>query len=457
MQLTAQYSSELMTAIGLFIGTLLLARFTWNRVKNLPPEEKSLGRPLWVATISIFLLGITSLVNFWFGSGMSELEVYWYIIAILGSGLLMISALMILGSRRLYIIPVLLMGGVGVIAFVETIIGAGTILGGFSDYAVNFFAVILFSIPFVLFTYLTYSTRRITSFALAVLSLTYPLILVATTFTSPEIVAIVLALRLYGPALLITALVLPESKIGAELIAYSFTISSVFYFMSYLLVSPVVGDIALMQSVSFIAMAAIIAIGTAAYTITRWRESRNPATLTIGLYFVVGGFSFLVVALNNIGFIGGLNTEYVALLLGILAPMVLNMSSIVALDWKRVVLLPVIIFAVPFFVVLLGWTATPMVHPDLLPNRGVVMAITGILQSVIPLGLYGLLWRRMSKAGAPGRSRALFLALGILLLIFGTAGGSAVTPISSSFILGAFVVWWLGITGRADQLLKTTS
>jgi hypothetical protein len=386
---------------------------------------------------------------------MAELEVYWYIIAIIGAGLLMMSAMMIMGSRKLYIIPIALMGTVGVIAYVETIIGAGTILGGFSDYAVNFFALILFSIPFVLFTYLSVTTRRITSFALAVLSLTYPFILVATTFTSPEQIAIILALRLYGPALLITALILPETKIGAELVTYGFTISSLFYFMSYLLVSPVVGDVALMQSVSFIAMAAILAIGTAAYTVTRWRESRNPATLTIGFYFVVGGFSFLVVALNNIGFIGGMNSEYVALLLGILAPMILNLSSIVALEWRQAILLPVLIFAAPFFIVLMGWTAQPMIDPDLLPFRNIVMAITGILQSVIPMGLYGLLWRRMRKAGAPGRSRALFLMLGIVLLIFGTAGGSAVTPISSSFIMGAFIVWWLGITGRADHLLKT--
>jgi Na+/proline symporter len=97
-----------------------------------------------------------------------------------------------------------------------------------------------------------------------------------------------------------------------------------------------------------------------------------------------------------------------------------------------------------------------MLDPNTLPYRTIVMAISGILQSVIPLGLYGLLWRRMSKAGAPGRSRALFLMLGIVFLIFGTAGGSAVTPLSSTLILSAFVIWWLGITGRADQLLKTT-
>ena len=339
MQVTVQYSSELMTALGLFIGTILLARFTRNRVKNLPPEEKHYGRPLWVATVSIFFLGLSSVVNYLFGTGMAEMEVLWYITALVGSGLLMISALMILGSRRFFIVPIALMGILGVVAYAETMIGAGTILGGFTDYAVNTFALILFSIPFGLFSYLTWSTRRITSFALAVTSVTYPIILVATTFTGPELIAAALAVRLWGPALLITALILPETKIGGELIAYSFTISSFFYFMTYMVVSPVVlADLSLIPPVTFIALAGILSIGTAAYTFTRWRQSRNPATLTLGVYFFVGGFSFLTVGLNHIEFIGGLNSEYFALMLGILAPMILNLSSIVALEWRQAML-----------------------------------------------------------------------------------------------------------------------
>ncbi|MGD9396253.1 MAG: hypothetical protein PVJ05_07485 [Candidatus Thorarchaeota archaeon] len=455
MQLVVQYASELLTAAGLFLGTILLVRFTWNRVKNLPPEEKHFGRPLWVAIGSIFFLGLASLVNYWYGSGMSELEVFWYITAVLGSGLLMISALMIMGSRKLAILPIGMMGVISVIAYAETIIGAGTVLGGFTDYAVNFFALVLFSIPFGLFTYLTYTTRRITSFALAVVSLTYPLILVATTFTAPEAIASVLALRLYGPALLITALVLPESKIGGELIAYSFTISSLFYFLSYLLVSPLVGDFAAMASVTFIAVASILSIGTAAYAFTRWSHNKNIATLTLGVFFFVAGFSFLTVALNHTEFIVGINAEYFALMLGLLAPLLLNLSSIVALDWKRALLLPVLIAAAPFFLMISGWAA--QILPDAVPNRGIVMAVSGILQTVVPLGLYGLLWLRMRKTGAPGRSRALFLALGVVFLILGTAGGNTVTLLPSILICGAFSVWWLGITGRADRLLGTIS
>jgi hypothetical protein len=444
-------------AVGLIIGSILLFRFTRNRVKSLSPEEKSLGRPLWVATISILLLGIASALNFGFASGIAELEVFLLIVATLGSALLMFSAIMIMGSKKLLAIPAVLVIGVAVFISVGNVLGELP-FGITSEVLSNVIGLGLFSIPFGLFTYLTYHTKRITSFALAVVSITYPLLVFATTFTAPEIVASVLAIRLWGPALMITAMILPETKIGAELIAYSFTISSFLYFMTYMIVSPaVIADIALIQPVTFIALAGILSIGTAAYTVTRWRTSRNPATLTLGVYFFVGGFSFLTVGLNNVEFIGGLNAEYFALMLGLLAPMLLNMSSIVALDWKRIVLLPVIIFAVPAFLMMSGWLATPMVDPNLIPNRGIMMAVTGILQSMIPFGLYGLLWWRMNKVEAAGRSRAAFLALGVLFLIFGTAGGSAVTPISSSLILGAFVVWWLGVTGRADRLLKTTA
>ncbi|MFW9835102.1 MAG: hypothetical protein ACFFEK_13975, partial [Candidatus Thorarchaeota archaeon] len=239
----------------------------------------------------------------------------------------------------------------------------------------------------------------------------------------------------------------------AELIADSFTVSSLLYFMSYLLVSPIVGDVAVMTSVTFIAIGAILSIGTGAYAFTRWSQSRNSATLTLGVFFFVSGFSWLIVSLNHVEFLGGLNAQYIALALGLISPMLLNLSSVVALDWNKALLLPLLIMAAPFVMMLGGWTA--QILPDAIPNRGVIMAISGILQTVLPLGLYGLLWWRMRKAGAPGRNRALFLALGVVFLIVGTAGGNAISLISSASILAAFGVWWLGVTGRADQLLGT--
>ena len=454
MQILVQYTSELVAAFGLFLATILLVRFTYNRVKQLPEEEKSLGRPLWVSSIGILLLGITSFLNYAHALSPSiELETVYYLVAITGAGVLALSATMIMGWKKGRILPILIMAAIIVVAVVEQA-GFG-ILGPFTGEFTTVFAGILFGIPFVLFTYLTVKTKRMTSFGFAILSLTYPFLLVMTSYTAPEIVAIVLAIRLYGPALLITALVLPETGITAELMVYAMTISSLFYFLSYLFVSPVVVDVAVLMTVTFIAIASVIGIGTSAYTMTRWRSSRNQATLTLGAFFFIAGFSLLIVALNHIEFMGGVNAEYVALILGILAPMLLNLSAIVALDWRRILLLPALIMATPVIQIIIYWPLG--VLPDDIPMRTPVMAITGILQTVIPLVLYSMLWWRMRKAGTPGRSRALFLAMGTLLLIFGTAGGWTMTLFGSLAMLGAYTSWWLSATGRADRLLGTAA
>jgi hypothetical protein len=97
MQILVQNSSELVTAIGIFLATLLLIRFASNRVKQLPEEEKSLGRPLWVASLGIFLLGVASLINYEYAVGYAELETIYYLVAITGAGILALAATMILG------------------------------------------------------------------------------------------------------------------------------------------------------------------------------------------------------------------------------------------------------------------------------------------------------------------------------------------------------------------------
>jgi hypothetical protein len=454
MQVIVQYTSELVAAVGLFLATLLLVRFTSNRVKQLPDEEKHLGRPLWVATIGISLLGIASLLNYQYALTPSlDLETIYYLVVVLGAGVFAISATMIMGWDKGRAFPVLIMAAIILVAVLEQ---TGIhILGGYTGEFTAVFAGILFGIPFVLFSYLTVKTKRITSFGFAVLAITYPLLLVMTSYTHPYVVAVMVAIRLYGPALLITALILPETGIGAELMVYAMTVSSLFYFMSYLLISPVVADVILLTTVTFIAIASVIGIGTSAYTLTRWRKSRNNATLTLGVFFFVAGFSFLIVALNHIEFMAGVNAEYVALFLGLMAPLVLNLSAIVALEWNRLLLLPALIAAAPMVQMMIYWPQN--ISPDLIPMRTVVMAVTGLLQSVLPLALYGVLWWRMRKAGAPGRSRALFLSVGTLFLIFGTMGGWTMTLLGSLAILVAYSSWWLGVTGRADRLLRTTT
>ncbi len=452
MQISVQYSSELIVAMALFLATLLLVRYTWNRVKQLPEEERRLGRPLWIASLSVFLLGLTSLLNYGYALGNTDLETAYYIAAVLGGGLLTIAAADIMGGRSAYALPAIMLGAIIPFAVFQSEVAV--LFGDATGAFVAVMAGILFGVPFVLFSYLTYKTRRVTSFGLAALAVTYPMLLVTTSFTAPEIVAVALAIRLYGPALLITALVLPRMGIRAELIAYTFTVSSAFYFLSYLSVTALTLDVLTVVSVSLVAIASILAIGTSAYILSRWRVSRNTATLTLGLYFFVGGFSFLTVALSHVQFITGINVDYTALLISLVATALLHVSAIIALDWRRILLLPVIISIAPFWVIVDGLLR--QVPPDSVSMIAMTMAISGLLNSAVPTFLYGTLWWRMRKASAPGRSRALFLTLGVLLLIFSTAGGNLVTVISSILLFSAYSVWWLGVTGRADNLLGTT-
>ncbi|MCK4568441.1 MAG: hypothetical protein KAU48_14135, partial [Candidatus Thorarchaeota archaeon] len=219
-------SSELVAGIGTLIAALLLVRFTLNRIKQLPDEEKSLGMPLWVATLGIFILGIGSLLYFVTGVELGGTETPYYITIILGGGILALSATMIMGWNRGRALPIVTM----VVLIFIAIVGRG-LLGDYALLVVTGSGIFLFGIPIILFSYLTIKTKRITSFGFTIFSITTLLLLAVTSITDPGIIAIIIAIRLYGPALLITALVLSETGITGELLLYAITLSSAFYFL----------------------------------------------------------------------------------------------------------------------------------------------------------------------------------------------------------------------------------
>jgi hypothetical protein len=72
-----------------------------------------------------------------------------------------------------------------------------------------------------------------------------------------------------------------------------------------------------------------------------------------------------------------------------------------------------------------------------------------------------MLWWKMRKAQAPGRNRPLFLTLGLILLMIGGTAAMITTGdvqeivalLPASILLVSFVVFLVGITGRADMWL----
>ncbi|GAH32119.1 unnamed protein product, partial [marine sediment metagenome] len=176
-------------------------------------------------------------------------------------------------------------------------------------------------------------------------------------------------------------------------------------------------------------------------------------------YFFIAGISHIIIALSAIGVLVGATNEYTIAVLGVLGMMFFNLSAFIALDWKRTSLFPVLL-VVPVLVYMFIVFPAPLASVYAWSD---VFGTTNIIQILVPVGLYGMLWRKMKQAEAPGRTRPLFLAIGLVLLIVGGLVATIITgnvqeiasvP-SASILVVAFLIFLVGITGYADKWLGT--
>ncbi|MFX0106685.1 MAG: hypothetical protein ACFE7R_00195 [Candidatus Hodarchaeota archaeon] len=456
MQLLVQDASELVMAVTLMIAAVILFQYTRERTADLPAEEKSAGYPLYLSVLGIVTMAIASSINY--NVDLNTVAPIWsatyYAMTMIAAGFFSIAALMILEWRRAFIIPILLLAVSLIFTYSIVILDLSVSFG----FVVGPPTLILNLIPIFLFLYLVRKTGRITAVALAFLLISYIIYPIASTATDPSLIAAILGIRLLGPALAAIAFYKPELGVSIELFGYALSINIVAFFFSYALVF-VTANFALMVAVSLIALLAVIGFATSTYTLTRYRERRNTATGFLAIYFLTGSVSYIVIALTSIQALTGDLNAYTSATLGFLAMMFINLSAFIALDWRRVLLLPILIVAPGLIYLFLNYP-TPL---NDIPMYGMVIGITNMVQNIVPIGLYAMLWHRMRKAEAPGSSRPLFLVLGLILLIIGSVIG--VTPEGSITIVGilpasvlvlSYTTFWLGITGRADTLLGTT-
>ena len=257
----------------------------------------------------------------------------------------------------------------------------------------------------------------------------------------------------------IWAFLRPELGVSIELFGYALSINIVAFFFSYMLAFGI-GDAALVISLSLISLLSVVGFATATYTFTRYRERRNPATGLLAGYFVFGSVSFIVVALTALGALTGYLNEYTSAILGLTAMVFINLSAFVALDWKRILLLPIII-AAPILVFIVINIFSGLVIADT-PVYGPFYGITNLIQIIVPIALYFLIWHRMRKVDAGGRSRPLFIGIGLILQVVGSLVGiitegsfTAVGIVPSLVLFISYLTFWVGVTGRADKLLVT--
>ncbi|MHA1735457.1 MAG: hypothetical protein ACTSV8_03700 [Candidatus Thorarchaeota archaeon] len=140
-------------------------RYTSARVRGLPPEEKKLGRPLYAVALSLLLLGCASFASFAFILSEQTTPVHLYqlaywILLLLGTGILSAAALMILEWDEIIVFPMMFMFlGLGV-AMTYDRIGMDA---GVAALLIDINAAFLYLLPVLLFNYSAYRTRRSTS------------------------------------------------------------------------------------------------------------------------------------------------------------------------------------------------------------------------------------------------------------------------------------------------------
>ncbi|MBD3160287.1 MAG: hypothetical protein GF309_16025 [Candidatus Lokiarchaeota archaeon] len=446
-------ASEVFMAIGMLAAAGVISIYALIQTGKVDAEERELARPLFISAAGLGLLGIGSGSTFTYRIMIDLFEItisrylmISYVTILLGAGTLSVAALMILDWKELMIAPLALMF-LGLLSSI-----GGTQLGldpTVTDAVVGFFTLLLLLVPGLLYGFLTYRTRGARALSLTLAVLTYPLSYLFE-ITPLEGNVFLIILRLIGPALVTSSFLAEDIEISGELFGYGAAFAVAGFWFSFV-IAQVVIELVRIIALSALALVATLGLVTVAFTYGRWRTKPNPATIYLGGFFLLASLSILIFSVQELGLFVSTEIVYASWLMWISAAALLNVGAIVALEWNRVILLPAMLALPVATYLLISYPADPMGTPWFNP----LLIITTALQVILPMGMYFYLWHQMRVADIKNRSRPLFLGIGILFAVIALPLGNFVNPLVASLLLVAFVIWLLGITGRADQLLGT--
>lgn len=457
MAIQLNEASELLMSIALFVASLVIVRYTRGRIRDLPKEDKRLGRPLYGYAIGVSVMGIASLMNYVSVILETQMTVLLYIsLAIVAPIIVSTAALIVLGRGQLILPLVFSIGLIGAVVLAPFIAN----LDQLRVYA-GIISALLYVPAFLLFGYIFFRTTRATSLGLFYLVIFYPLYPVTLIALPPfpiDLLSLVVGLRLFGPAIAAAAFQVRDIGISIELAGYGMAYGLIAFWFSYMMVTPVTDPVAIL-SLTLMALGSTIGFGTGSYTYARWKKSKLGGTFALFLSFTFATWSFVLVALQGVDLATQYYYTYAYIILSFLSVMCFNLAAYLALEWRSLLLLPVLT-VIPLFAYLATlYPAEPRTNPLFIP----AITITGIVGALVPIVLYIYLWQRMRHALAPSASRPLLLAMGLVEFTAGMALGPIIlpdellnvaNPVSGVLILAAFLAWWLAVTGRTESFTK---
>ncbi|RDE14397.1 MAG: hypothetical protein C4K47_04405 [Candidatus Thorarchaeota archaeon] len=464
MAIEVYVAAEFLMFVSLIAASFAIAGYTRRRIRELPEEDKKLGKPLYAYAAGTFVMGITSFANYLAGTQVVIGPWAWrfwpsyayVVLAILAPAFISIAALIVLG-REHFMIPTLfalvLVSYVWILPMIPNPIDARDATADVSS--------VMYIPAVLLFGYILAKTRKATSLGLFYVVTFYPLyrLTVIGLSAGPVDLSIVfLALRLLAPVIAAVAFQVRDIGISFELAGYGMAYALIAFWLSYLMISPVT-DPVLIASLTLIALGSTIGFGTGAYTYARWKKNRLGATFVLFLSFTFTTWAFILVALQGLGLATAIYYTYAYIFLTFIALMCFNMAAYLALEWRSLLLLPVLMILPLLFFLSIQYPSDPRLNPFFIP----AISITGVVAAIVPVALYLYLWQRMRQAKAPAASRPLLLATGILGLTLALAAGpitmgtevlNVANPISGVLTFIAFLAWWLAVTGRNERFMK---
>jgi hypothetical protein len=312
---------------------------------------------------------------------------------------------------------------------------------------------ILYIPAVLLFGYIIARTRRPTSVALFYLVLSYtlaPLLRTPVYVGAINITAAIMGFRFLGPAIAAAAFYYRDIGFSLELVIYGVAFALVAFFVALLIATPMPSLVA-QTSILFMVAASTLGLSTSGYTYGRWKKTRSRATLALFMFLVLSVASYVLDVTSAVGVSTDPSWYYAAVLVSAFSLMFFNLSAFFALDWKALALLPAIIIVPEVIYVSMTFPR----ELTTMPYFALILAVTGTVQFVLPLILYMYLWRIMSRAKQPSAGRPFLLALGAIAMLLAMAGGSPTSnPFASVLVLGAYLCWWLGVTGKLESFTK---
>ncbi|MHA2071600.1 MAG: hypothetical protein ACW985_07415, partial [Candidatus Thorarchaeota archaeon] len=224
---------------------------------------------------------------------------------------------------------------------------------------------------------------------------------------------IIVFLALMGPAMLAFTFLRPEQEMTGELLGYGASFAGPALVISGLYAQELLADIVLTILVIIGSIAIMLAAGTAAYLFGRWRENKQLPTFLLLLSFALFAFGQIVGILGNTGNLPMTESIYFEMISTALALTLLAITSIFAAGYRSAGLLPLVLF-LPVAILIAQGFPTPIEQVFL---SIIWLAIPLLIMFMVPVLLFGNVWRRMKQENAPGRLRPLGIAVGILLFL----------------------------------------